>query len=55
MRIGTGMESFAWNLSTTNGQAVASGLYLWTVQDRDSGKTERGKFLVVKSDVEGFR
>ena len=47
--------SFAWNLITSQGQAIASGLYLWTVQDRDSGKTERGKFLVVKSDVEGFR
>jgi len=47
--------SFAWNLITKSGQAAAAGLYLWTVQDRDSGKTERGKFLVVKSDVEGFR
>jgi hypothetical protein len=47
--------SFAWNLITRTGQAAASGMYLWTVEDRDSGKTERGKFLVVKSDVEGFR
>ena len=47
--------SFAWNLITRSGQAAASGLYLWTVEDRDSGKKERGKFLVVKSDVEGFR
>ncbi len=47
--------SFAWNLITRTGQAVASGLYLWSVENRDSGKSERGKFLVVKSDVEGFR
>jgi len=47
--------SFAWNLITRTGQAAASGLYLWTVENKDSGKTERGKFLVVKSDVEGFR
>jgi hypothetical protein len=30
--------SFAWNLITRNGQAAAAGLYLWTVQDRDSGR-----------------
>ncbi len=47
--------SFAWNLITRSGQAAASGLYLWSVEDRDSGRSERGKFLVVKSDVEGFR
>jgi hypothetical protein len=47
--------SFAWNLISRTGQAVASGLYLWTVENRDTGKAERGKFLVVKSDVEGFR
>jgi hypothetical protein len=47
--------SFAWNLISREGQAVASGLYLWSVEDRDTGKAERGKFLVVKSDVEGFR
>jgi len=46
--------SFAWNLITQAGQAAASGLYLWTVENRDSGKVERGKFLIVKSDVEGF-
>jgi len=47
--------SFAWNLITRSGQAAASGLYIWTVENRDTGKAERGKFLVVKSDVEGFR
>ena len=47
--------SYAWNLISRTGQAVASGLYLWTVQDRATGSVERGKFLVVKSDVESFR
>jgi hypothetical protein len=47
--------SFAWDLITREGQAAASGLYLWSVEDRDSGRTERGKFLIVKSDREGFR
>ena len=47
--------SFAWNLITNQGQAAASGLYLWAVKDLDTGEVERGKFLVVKSDREGFR
>jgi hypothetical protein len=44
--------TFAWDLITREGQAVASGLYLFTVEDRDTGKTTVGKFLVVKSDRE---
>jgi hypothetical protein len=47
--------SFAWNLISSEGQAVASGLYLFAVEDEASGKVERGKFLIVKSDREGFR
>ena len=47
--------SYAWNLITRQGQAAASGLYLYAVEDRDSGRMERGKFLIVKSDREGFR
>lgn len=42
--------SFAWDLITSRGQAVASGLYLWAVEDRDSGRISRGRFLVIKSD-----
>jgi hypothetical protein len=48
-------SSFAWDLITNQGQAAASGLYLWSVRDLDTGSVERGKFLVVKSDREGFR
>jgi hypothetical protein len=44
--------SFAWNLITREGQAAATGLYLFSVEDRDSGKVSRGKFLIVKSDRE---
>ncbi len=47
--------TFGWNLITREGQAVATGLYLYTVEDRGpGGKTTVGKFLVVKSDREGF-
>jgi hypothetical protein len=46
-------SSFAWNLITREGQAVATGLYLYAVEDLDhGGRTTRGKFLVVKSDRE---
>lgn len=43
----------AWDLITTYDQALASGLYLFTVKNNDSqspsfGKTKEGKFLVVK-------
>jgi hypothetical protein len=47
--------SFAWDLITKEGQAAASGLYLYAVKDLDTGAIERGKFLIVKSDREGFR
>jgi hypothetical protein len=45
---------FAWDLITDRGQAVAAGLYLYAVKDKDSGDVQRGKFLVVKSDKETF-
>ncbi len=44
--------TFAWDLITYRGQAAATGLYLWTVEDRDGGPTQRGKLLIVKSDHE---
>ena len=46
--------AFAWNLISREGQAIATGLYIFTVEDRDTGNVERGKFLVIKSDREGF-
>jgi hypothetical protein len=47
--------SFAWDMISSQGQAIASGLYLFAVEDESDGSVERGKFLIVKSDREGFR
>ena len=44
--------AFAWDLITDRGQAVASGLYIWTVEDHTGGPVQRGKLLVVKADRE---
>lgn len=38
----------AWDLITKFDQAIATGLYLFTVKDRDSGEVKTGKFLVIK-------
>ena len=46
-------RTFAWDLITKEGQAAATGLYLYSVDD-GSGKPSIGKFLLVKSDREGF-
>jgi hypothetical protein len=45
--------TFAWNLITRQDQAAATGLYLYSVEDK-TGKRPRsvGKFLIVKSDRE---
>ena len=42
--------NYAWNLITRKGEAVATGLYVFSVEDLDRGTVTRGKFLVVKSD-----
>jgi hypothetical protein len=46
--------TFAWNLITREGQAAATGLYLYSVEDPATGKTNVGKFVIVKSDRENF-
>ena len=38
----------AWDLRSQNGQPVASGLYLFSVTDSDTGESQQGKFLVLK-------
>ena len=38
----------AWDLITDNDQAIATGLYLFAVEDHDTGQTEVGQFLVIK-------
>ena len=38
----------AWDMITMYDQATASGLYLFTVEDKNSGKIKEGKFLIIK-------
>lgn len=47
--------AFGWDMITRNGQAAATGLYMWSVEDKATGKRSVGKFLIVKSDREGLR
>ena len=37
-----------WNLTSSAGQAIASGLYVFSVRDLDGGQTQVGKFVVIK-------
>jgi hypothetical protein len=46
--------TYGWNLISTEGQAIASGLYLFSVENKDGGDRQVGKFLIVKSDREDF-
>ncbi len=38
----------AWDLITKYDQAIASGLYLFSVKDKKTGKIKTGKFLIIK-------
>ncbi len=38
----------AWDLISRYDQAIATGLYLFTVEDKATGATKRGKFLIIK-------
>lgn len=38
----------AWDLISTNDQAIATGLYLFTVKNLNSGFIKKGRFLVIK-------
>jgi hypothetical protein len=57
---GTGIRSvlsgttFGWDMITRQGQAIASGLYIWAVKDKDTGARQNGKVLIVKSDRENY-
>ena len=46
--------SYAWDMVSRQGQAVATGLYIYSVEDHATGKRTVGKFLIVKSDREQF-
>jgi hypothetical protein len=37
-----------WNLVSRNTQAVVSGIYLFCVEDKKTGKTQVGKFVIIK-------
>lgn len=37
-----------WNLTSSIDQAIASGLYIFTVEDLDNGKVQVGRFVVIK-------
>jgi len=37
-----------WNLTSSVGQAISSGIYLFTVKDTKTGKVQVGKFVVIK-------
>jgi hypothetical protein len=43
---------FGWDMITDQDQAVATGLYLYSVEDKATGKRTLGKVLIVKSDRE---
>ena len=38
----------AWDLITAHDQAIATGLYLYSVKDRNTGDVKLGRFLVIK-------
>ncbi len=38
----------AWDLLSWNSQPIATGLYLYTVRDRITGRTQSGRFMVLK-------
>jgi hypothetical protein len=37
-----------WDLISRNTQAVVSGIYLFSVEDKDSGENQVGKFVIIK-------
>jgi hypothetical protein len=38
----------AWDLTTRKDQAVATGLYIFSVENLETGAVERGKFMIMK-------
>jgi hypothetical protein len=37
-----------WNLTSSIGQAISSGIYLFTVEDVTNAKVQVGKFVIIK-------
>jgi hypothetical protein len=44
----TGGSMLAFDLLSDNGQEIATGLYLFAVENQDTGDKQQGKFLVLK-------
>jgi hypothetical protein len=38
----------AWDLISDQDQAVATGLYMFSVEDRDTGRNQIGKFMIIR-------
>jgi hypothetical protein len=38
----------AWDVLSEYGRAIASGLYVYTVKNQDSGEVQRGKLVIIK-------
>ncbi|MFC1572760.1 hypothetical protein ACFL6M_04085 [Candidatus Eisenbacteria bacterium] len=38
----------AWDLTSRKDQAIATGLYIFSVEDLDTGEIDRGRFLIMK-------
>jgi hypothetical protein len=47
-------STFGWDLISREGQAAATGLYIYSIEDKTGGPRSVGKFLVIKSDRENF-
>ena len=37
-----------WNLISRNDQAIVSGIYIFSVEDEETGETQTGKFVIIK-------
>lgn len=46
-RVTAGGE-FAWDILSENGLSIATGLYLFSVRDLDTGDTQTGKFVIIR-------
>lgn len=46
-RVTAGGE-YAWDILSENGLSIASGLYLFSVRDLDTGETQTGKFVIIR-------
>ena len=38
----------AWDLITDEDQAIATGLYIYSIENRETGSIQRGKFMVIR-------